>query len=130
MHEPPWKALVIRLRDEGYESQYLDRLRTVMPVESHQTALEHEIRQEMASALGRTEAKVNAALLELELAERALEKAVSDAEIQTARTQFVTARGVALQARLDLRIHREALGIRQNPELELRYPIPSIPWKS
>ena len=33
MKEPPWKRLVEELKDEGYESIYLDRLRANLDVE-------------------------------------------------------------------------------------------------
>ena len=67
MKEPPWKRLVEELKDEGYESIYLDRLRANLDVEAQHGILEKEIVQEMAYALGRSAAKVDYALLELEL---------------------------------------------------------------
>ena len=70
MSEPPWKRLVEELKDEGYESIYLDRLRANLDVEQQHGILEKEIVQEMAYALGKSAAKVDHALLELELLEK------------------------------------------------------------
>lgn len=128
------RALVARLKAEGYESATLERLKAHLSVEEQQQALEAEIRHEMASALARTTARLDAAMLELELAERDLETAeaahaegASEAEaaaFEAAHAAFEAARRRALDARRDLQIHREAIGIRQAQVLHHRYPIP------
>src|SRR5262245_17405185 len=57
MRQLPWKALVTELKDRGYQSPYLDRLRSRLDVGQAQATLELEIVQEIAAALGRTAAK-------------------------------------------------------------------------
>ena len=75
MREAPWTRLVRELKDTGYESPYLDRLRARLDPAEAVARLETEIVQEMAQALGRTEDKLNYALLRLELAARAIDTA-------------------------------------------------------
>jgi hypothetical protein len=124
MRQPPWKALVAELKDRGHESPYLDRLRARMDVEQAQSSLEREIVQEIAAALGRTEEKLNFALLRLELASRDLADAADETERTLAGVHFDRVREEALGARHELLIHREAVGIRRNDLLETLYPIP------
>jgi hypothetical protein len=114
------KRLVEELRDSGYESAYLDRLRARLDVEGTQAVLEQEIVQEMAAALGRTAAKVDLALLRLEMAARDL-AAGGDAAV----ARFNALREEALRARLELVIHREAIGFRRTDEIERTYPVPA-----
>jgi len=122
--QAPWKTLVTELTDSGYQSPYLDRLRSRMDVEQAHATLEQEIVAEIAAALGRTAAKLDHALLRLELAGRDLE-GLADAEARaTCAACFETLRQEALQARHELLIHREAVGIRRNDLLETLYPIP------
>lgn len=80
----------------------------------------------MALALGRSAARVDLALLELELSEGELRASTGEARPE-ARRRYLEARERALTARLDLRIHREAIGIRRNERLDVDYPIPPIP---
>jgi uncharacterized protein YdiU (UPF0061 family) len=122
--DPPWKKLVLELKDVGYESPYLDRLRARLDVAQTQESLEKEIVQEMAQALGRTEEKLNLALLRLELAARHADEAPNDAQRTLRAKQFNDLRSNALRARHELLIHREAIGIRRNQILETLYPIP------
>ena len=124
MRQPPWKALVAELKDRGHESPYLDRLRARMDVEQAQSSLEREIVQEIAAALGRTEEKLNFALLRLELAAGDLDAAADETERTRPRARASTVREEALRARHELLIHREAVGIRRNDLLETLYPIP------
>ena len=123
MKEPPWKRLVEELKDEGYESIYLDRLRANLDVEAQHGILEKEIVQEMAYALGRSAAKVDYALLELELLQNELGRCDSAARRATLERAIESKRDEALRRRRDLLIHREALGIRRNDILETLYPI-------
>lgn len=125
MREPPWKTLVTELKDRGHESPYLDRLRARLDVEQAHASLEQEIVQEIASALGRTEAKLNFALLRLELASRELDEARGSDARAACGARFDALRTEALQARHELLIHREAVGIRRNELLETLYPIPA-----
>jgi hypothetical protein len=123
MRGPAWKTLVGELKDSGYQSPYLDRLRQRLDVEQAHATLEQEIVQEIAAALGRTATKLDYALLRLELAERDLRAATSD-DVAACAARFDALREEALQARHELLIHREAVGIRRNDVLEQLYPIP------
>jgi hypothetical protein len=124
MRDAPWTRLVRELKDTGYESPYLDRLRARVDPGEAFARLETEIVQEMAQALGRTEDKLNYALLRLELAGRALDAATDECERVACRRAFNAVRDEALEARRNLQIHREAIGIRRNKVLEEVYPIP------
>jgi hypothetical protein len=125
MPERPWQTLVRQLTDAGYESPYLDRLRARVDPAQAQDTLEQEIIREMASALGRAEDKLNAALLRLELAGRALAAAVDRGERRDRAIAFNAERTQALRARWELTIQREAVGMRRNDVLERLYPIPA-----
>lgn len=120
------RALVSRLKQEGFESAYLDRVSARLSVEEEPTRLELELRSEIAAALGRTGAKVDWAFLELEVAARAREARPDDAEVEAA---YRAAWQRAYDARLDLRIHREAVGFRRNEDLGRLYPLPPRPPK-
>ena len=122
--ERPWQSLVRELRDAGIESPYLERLRARHDVAAAQEELEKEIIQEMAQALGRAGEKVDVALLRLDLAGRALASATDADERARLATAFNALRDAALTARQELRIHREAVGIRRNDALDREYPIP------
>ncbi|MFM7141244.1 MAG: hypothetical protein ACKO2K_04925 [Alphaproteobacteria bacterium] len=124
MREKPWQRLARELRADGFESPYLDRLEARVDVASAQDRLEKEIVQEMACALGRAEEKVLAALLLVEVAARDLGRATSAEERASAVALFNDRREAAWQARHELLIHREALGIRQNEVLKALYPVP------
>lgn len=124
MREAPWTKLVRELKDTGYESPYLDRLRARLDPAEALVRLEAEIVQEMAQALGRTEDKLNYALLRVELAGRAVDAASDDLERYERVRAFNALRAEAIEARRNLQIHREAIGIRRNRVLEELYPIP------
>jgi hypothetical protein len=124
MRSPPWKALVTALTDSGHQSPYLDRLRQRLDVEQAHATLEREIVQEIAAALGRTASKLDHALLELELAGKDLDAAVTPDERAACAARFDALRAHALRARHELLIHREAVGIRRNDVLEQLYPVP------
>lgn len=127
MREPPWKRLVEELKGIGYESVYLDRLRATLDTAEQHAILEKEIIQEMAYALGKSAAKVDHALLELELIERDLSSATDPPRRRELLEAFVAKRDQALRLRRDLLIHREAIGIRRNDILERTYPVPPPP---
>ena len=124
MREAPWTRLVRELKDTGYESPYLDRLRARLDPAEAVSRLETEIVQEMAQALGRTEDKLNYALLRLELAARAIDTAPDELVRYDRVKEFNALREDAIQARRNLQIHREAIGIRRNRMLDDLYPIP------
>ena len=123
MQDSPWKRLVEELTDTGFESIYLDRLRASLDVEQQHAILEKEIVQEMAYALGRSAAKVDHALLELEILQRELDSSTLPAQRDALRQAIKGKRREALRLRRELLIHREALGIRRNDILETMYPI-------
>lgn len=119
-----WHRLVVQLQDRGIHGPHLDRLRAHLSTEEHHDHLQNELHREIAQALGRAEAKVVAALLTLELADRDVDEAPTlqaRAEALVAREQC---RRNALQARSDYKIHREAVGLRRNRDLDALYPIP------
>jgi hypothetical protein len=122
--ERPWQSLVRELRDADIESPYLERLRARHDVAAAQEALEKEIIHEMAQALGRAGEKVDVALLRLDLAGKALAAATDPGERARLTVAFNALRDAALTARHELRIHREAVGIRRNDALDREYPIP------
>ncbi|GAB4286968.1 MAG: hypothetical protein Kow0092_40200 [Deferrisomatales bacterium] len=132
MARPPWEKLVRELTDSGYESPYLDRLRTRIDVGRAHDELRAEILREMASALGRAEDKVNLALLRLELIGRELDDLLAEegrdqgwARRTNARVEaFNRQRAQAQRCLWELVIHREALGFRRNSVLREFYPIP------
>lgn len=127
MTDPPWKRLVEELKDQGYESVYLDRLRATLDTEQQHAILEKEIVQEIAYALGQTAAKVDHALLQLELLTAELGKASTPEHRARVLDAFLAQRDEALRLRRDLLIHREAVGIRRNDILEQLYPVPPNP---
>ena len=116
--------LVRDLVSRGYESEYLTRLRSRFDAEQAYEDLEREILYEMACALGRAEEKVNVALLRLELARRELDEAQPGSEYAERAEKFNSLRELAWQARYELLVHREAVGMRRNEILEQLYPIP------
>jgi hypothetical protein len=122
--EATWKKLVRELSDSGYESPYLDRLRARLDVRLAFESLEQEIAREIASALGRAGDKVDYALLRLEIAGREVDASADERDRERAVLRFNQVRREALAARHELRIHREAVGIRRNRILEQIYPIP------
>lgn len=132
MAQPSWKQLVEELSRAGYESPYLDRLRRKLDLDQAQWDLEVEVRREMASALGRAEAKVNVALLRLERIGRELDVLAAERDDTPAWRERVDARVEdfnrerrdAQRCLWELVIHREALGIRRNEILREFYPIP------
>jgi hypothetical protein len=124
MPDAPWRSLVSELMDAGYQSPYLDRLRRRVDITQSRDSLEKEIIREMAAALGRAEDKLNAALLRLELAERALRDASGSDDRRRRIDEFNLHRAAALHARWELVIQRESVGIRRNEILETLYPIP------
>jgi hypothetical protein len=118
------KRLVTGLKERGYESVYLDRLQQRLDVEAAHEVLEQEIVAEMAAALGRSAAKVDLALLRLELAAKDIDTTADEDERSRLVARFNALRAEALRARHELAIHREAVGFRRNHELDRLYPVP------
>src|SRR5262245_7331066 len=120
--DPPWKRLLAELASNQGASPRLERLRERFPNAGSHASLARELLQEMASALGRAEGKVEASLGRLELESRAIEELVlaspHDDTWRTAMNARIAAfnreRDVALHCRWELLVHREALGFRRN----------------
>lgn len=122
-----WKQLAEELRANGVQSEYLARIEARVTREQQLENVQAEIAQEVASALGRSDMRVNVALAELQLCRVRCEQAAGAPlpERQRLAEAFNAQRQVA-QARLrDLQIHREAIGFRRNQVLHELYPIPS-----
>lgn len=117
------RRLAQTLRDLGAHSPHLERLRAHLDLEGQVEEVEVEIRREMAAALGRAGAKVDLALLRLDVAHRQLDAAPDD---EGRLEAYRSARQLAVDARLELRIHREAVGLRYNATLARDYPIPPV----
>jgi hypothetical protein len=124
MPERRWDLLVRDLESRGYRSEYLDRLRSRIPLEDAIDDIRREIVREAASALARAAMKVDYALLQLELCSRELEEATTFSQRYALEGKFNRLREEALAVRHELAIHREALGMRRNEGLERLYPIP------
>ncbi len=124
MWEPPWKTLVRNLTESGFESPYLERLRSRVDVMPDRKSLEQELLQEMAQALGRACDKVDLGLLELQLIERRIEQQLDAAERDRLVDAFNQQRARVRGYFRELVIHREALGIFHNDHLKQHYPIP------
>lgn len=126
MSEPLWKDLVERLKESGFRSKYLDHFFERARVRGYEVegSLEAELLSEMASSLRRSEDKVNLALLELEVAERAIDQAPTPAQRRQRLRDYNACRDHAIKVRWEFLIHREALGMRRHAKVEALYPIP------
>ena len=128
---PPWQTLAKKLQEQGRGSKYIQRLKNrVGPGAFSQVdELEKEMQQEIANALGRTEDKLLARMLQLEVAQVELEEAEKKRDT-AARAQavdaFNTARKAALSAKREMTIHRQACGFRRGnfQAMDEHYPIP------
>jgi hypothetical protein len=118
------ERLARALKADGRAAPPLERLRERLGVAESQQALEREIAQEIAAALGRSGAKVELALARLAEAGSALDAAPDELERRRCLERFETYRRAALAARHELLIHREAVGIRRHGELERQFAIP------
>jgi len=122
--EPPWKRLVEDLKSRGHKSQHLERLQERLPSPTDHRALELEILQEMASSLARAGEKVDHALLELEVLGRAVDIAPDAATRARQVAAFNQQRELAMKVLWELKVHREAIGLRHHHWLAQMYPIP------
>jgi hypothetical protein len=118
------ERLAHRLKTDGPAAPSLERLRERLGVVESQQALEREIAQEIAAALGRSGAKVEAALARLADAGHALDAVSDESERRGCLERFEVCRRAALAARHELLIHREAVGIRRHGDLERQFPVP------
>jgi hypothetical protein len=123
--EPPWKRLVEDLKSSGHKSQHLERLQERLPKPADgYRALELEILQEMASSLARAGEKVDHALLELELLGQKVDAATTSQARARLVDEFNEKREHALKMLWELKVHREAIGLRLHHALAQMYPIP------
>ena len=125
----PFQKLAADLITQGIDSQYLARVEArVATCEEQLENVQIEIAQEIASALGRSEDRVNLALAELELRRAHYDRALRGGASESALAQLAEAyneqRKVAQAKLRDLLIHREAIGFRRNQILNELYPIP------
>lgn len=113
----PWERLAKRLQDEKVESVYVDRLERKIgkkvTLEDQLHEIEQEILQETASALRKSEDKVNFALLQLQVKGRDIDQATSDASRREHIREFNKLRLEALDARRDLTVHREVFFLKK-----------------
>jgi predicted DNA binding CopG/RHH family protein len=124
----PYKRLATELAAHGVVSEYLARVEARLSLEQRIDNLQVELMQEMASALGRTELRVNMALAELQLHRARYDRALADGAPEEERRALIDAFNTQrqfAQARVrDLQIQREAMGFRRNQVLSELYPIP------
>lgn len=118
--------MVEELVAQGHQSQHLDRLRERLPQirGTGMQGLYMEILQEMASSLGRASEKVDHALLKLEVIGRKIDEATEPTAKTKLIAEFNAQREVALHALWELKVHREAIGMRQHDQLAKMYPVP------
>jgi predicted nuclease with TOPRIM domain len=110
--------LVEDLTARGYQSPHLERLRERLPRGHDIRSIEAEMLQEMADSLARAGEKVDHALLQLELIGRAVDEGKSTVG------KYNEQREVALKAIWELKVHREAIGLRQHHVIAQMYPVP------
>jgi len=128
MDESTWRPMIEALQQKGFRSTYLDRLQRRLQVATGRSSLEQEMLEEMALSLGRAQDRINVALLQCEV----LGRQVDEAEARRPRPEdyaslveaFNAKRDEALMYREHLLIQREAIGLRQNDQLDSLYPLP------
>lgn len=94
--------------------------------EARQAGFESELQAEMAGAFGRANEKVQRALADLGRALATLDGA-SDTVRPEALERAQEAWTAASRARWELRVHREAIGLRWTREVDERFPLPPRP---
>ena len=128
MDESSWRPMIEALQQKGFRSSFLDRLQRRLQIATGQSSLEQEMLQEMAVSLGRAEDRINVALLRCDVLGRELDAAEAlrprPADYAERVEAFNAQRAEALKFREYLLIQREAIGLRQNAQLETYYPIP------
>jgi hypothetical protein len=133
----PLREIVAKLTSDGVRSRYLDRLRdrfaslrpSVPPPRTETPTHDPKEMSELAAAaLANAAGAVDLALLHVELAQRRLETAVECGapleHVQKLVGTFNDHRDSAVDARDQLKVHRESVGIRQTRLLFKLYPVP------
>ena len=97
MYEPAWKRLVEGLKEQGFQSRYLDRLWDRLGPGAKQMAaangydtLRREIMEEMGYALRQAEEKVDLAMLMVELAAAAIDENRNPADTELLAEKYRT----------------------------------------
>jgi hypothetical protein len=122
-----WKRLADHLDSTSMHNPYHARIRAKV---SSADSVAAELMQEMAASLRRSEEKVSTALAELEVIGGEIDDlgrrgdAASQRQVRARIEMWNKQRDAAAQALWELRVHREAIGFRQNSDLAERYPIP------
>jgi hypothetical protein len=119
--------MAAELSARGVQSRHASKLAARLEAITGSGGLEAEILEEMALSLRRAEDKILYALLELELLEKQIDearRAQRAEELEALVARFNQRRVEARQHVLDLRIQREAIGLRHNEVLATLYPIP------
>lgn len=119
-----YRELTVRMKERGHSSPYLDRLEAHLSLEERQESLEIEIRRETAAALGRAGVKLDYAMLALEEATSMLDHS-TDEDRDVRWAAYLDAFATASGALLDLKITREAVGLRNHSTLHRMYPMPA-----
>ncbi len=126
-----WKRLAGEVADVRIDAERIGRLRARIDSSGGVDAVEEELKRECASALGRAEDKVLAALKELEALGRAVDDAETmprddmwEARVDERVEAFNLQRKAADRLLWELRIHREAIGVRRHDILARVYPLP------
>jgi len=117
----PAQRVAERIQESQPDGGYLDAVRSRLgrKVEGL-VAIEQELLREAAASLGRQGARVERALATLRELEREFANEPSEALVERHQAE----RAEAERALWNLRIQREALGLRSHRELERRYPLP------
>lgn len=122
----PWKRLAEQIKDGG-DSIYLARLSQSYDKRDHIEKIEDEIREEMAQALGRAGSKCDYMFLLLERLGKQYDEATDVLTKRELAVKFNSQRDIAMKAREDLAIHRQAAGLRVKNQhiVEEFWPLPN-----
>jgi len=128
MEESSWRPMIEALQQKGFRSTYLERLQRRLEVATGRSSLEQEMLQEMALSLGRAQDRINVSLLQCDVLGRQLDEAESrrprPEDYPSLVEAFNAKRDEALMYREHLLIQREAIGLRNNEQLDSLYPVP------
>lgn len=125
MMDEQWKELLAEAQQRGVKSPYTERLKTAVRARDLNASLAGEILEEMGSSLARAGARIDAALLTLDLLALQIDESPERGGAREALiASFNEGREQAERARRDLQIQREAIGFRDNRLLAQLYPIP------
>jgi hypothetical protein len=126
-----WKKLAGEVADVRIDTERIGRLRARIDSGGGVDAVEEELKKECASALGRAEDKVIAALRLLDELGKAVDEAEAlprddrwAARVDGRVEAFNRQRRDADRYLWELRIQREAIGVRRHEILARAYPLP------